>query len=305
MTKGHSHILAGSFLVAALFWFSVTMGGSFRTRVDVPLSVSNMPESIALVTPLPETINVLLEARGWQLLFLTAGKQLMYEIPGSRLRSGAINTNRTLSENMVLPDGVQAIRAYPETLYVQVDRFVKKKVPLHFRSLSIGFKPDFGLMREVQITPDSILLEGAERVLRNVESWPLESRSYADLAIPVVEDVPVLDSLRGVVKFSTESVSLYIPTEQLADVRFEDIPIELKNVPRDREVLLGHQRITVSVRGGVNYLSTLGPEDFSAEITFDDIIADTSGAIMPTIHFPAGLNLLKTDPEEIRYTIRR
>jgi hypothetical protein len=305
MTKGHSHILAGSFLVAALFWFSVTMGGSFRTRVDVPLAVNNMPENIALVTPLPETINVLLEARGWQLLFLTAGKQLMYEIPGSRLRSGAINTNRTLTENMVLPEGVQAIRAYPETIYVRVDRFVKKKVPLHFQSLSIGFKSDFGLMREVQITPDSIVLEGAESVLRNLNSWPLESRSYTDLAIPVVEDVPVLDSLQGVVKFSTETASLYIPTEQLADVSFEDIPIDLLRVPRDREVLLGHQRITVSVRGGVNYLSTLGPEDFSAEILFDDIIADTSGAIMPTIHFPAGLRLLKTDPEEIRYTIRK
>lgn len=305
MTKGHSHILAGSFLVAALFWFSVTMGGSFRTRVDVPLTVSNMPDGVALVTPLPETISVLLEARGWQLLFLTAGKQLMYEIPGSRLRSGVVNTNRTLMENMVLPEGVLALRAYPETLYVQVDRFVRKKVPLHFRSLSIGFKPDFGMMRDIQITPDSIVLEGAERVLRKVESWPIESRSYTDLAIPVVEEVPVLDSLQGVVRFSTEKVSLYIPTEQLADVRFEDIPIELKNVPRDRDVLLGHQRITVSVRGGVNYLSTLEPEDFSAEITFDDIVADTSGTIMPTIHFPAGLRLLKTDPEEIRYTIRR
>ncbi|MDT8325507.1 MAG: hypothetical protein RRA94_15440, partial [Bacteroidota bacterium] len=215
------------------------------------------------------------------------------------------NTNRTLAESMVLPAGVQAIRAYPETLYVHVDRFVTKKVPLRFRSLSVSFKPDFGMMREIQITPDSIVLEGAESVLRKLDSWPLESRSYSDLAIPVVEDVPVMDSLRGIVQFGTEKVSLYIPTEQLADVSFENIPIEVKNMPKDREVLLGHQRITVSVRGGVNYLATIGPEDFSAEIGFDDIVADTSGAIMPTIRFPAGLHLLKTDPEEIRYTIRR
>ncbi len=305
MKTGRYHILLGSFLVAALFWFSVTMGGSFRTRVDVPLAVSNMPKSLALVTPLPATINVLLEARGWQLLFLTAGKQLMYEVPGSRLRSGVIQTNRSLSESMVLPEGVQAIRAYPETLFVQVDRFIKKKVPLHFHSFAVSFKPDFGLMRDIQIRPDSIMLEGAERVLRDIDSWPLASRTYEDLAIPVAEEVPVLDSLHGVVKFSTDKVMLNIPTEQLADVSFENIRLEIKNVPKDKEVLLGHQSVTVSVRGGVEFLSTLSDSDFKADIADEDIVADTSGSISPTIHFPAGLRLLKIEPEEVRYTIRK
>jgi hypothetical protein len=305
MSTGRYHILAGSFLVAALFWFSVTMGGSFRTRVDVPLTISNMPDNIALVTPLPETINVLLEARGWQLLFLSASSQLLYEIPGSRLRSGSIQTNRALSENMILPEGVVAIRAYPETLFVKVDRFLKKKVPLHVGALSVSFKQDFGLMRDIQITPDSIMLEGAESVLRSIQSWPIESRTYTDLSLPVAEEVPVVDSLHGAVKFRTEKVSLYIPTEQLADLSFEGIRVTIKDVPRDREVLLGHQTVTVYVRGGVNYLSTLSEEDFRAEIAFDDIVADTSGSIMPTMHFPAGLRLLKIEPEEIRYTIRR
>ncbi|MCB2206503.1 hypothetical protein KQI65_17295 [bacterium] len=305
MRKGRYHILIGSFLVAAMFWFSVTMGGSFRTRLDVPLSVSNMPKGLALVKPLPREINVLLEARGWQLLWLSAGKQLRYEIPGSRLRSGVIQTNRSLTESMVLPVGVKAIRAYPETLFVQVDRFVKKKVPLHFRSLSVSFKPDFGLMRDIEISPDSIVLEGAERVLRGITSWPIAARSYEDLALPVAEEVPVLDSLPGVVRLSTDKVNLHIATEQLADVSFDDIRVEIKGVPPDREVLLGQQSITVSVRGGVNYLSLISADDFSAEISFRDIVADTSGTIMPTVHFPAGLRLLKTDPEEIRYTIRK
>lgn len=306
MSTGRYHILAGSFLVAALFWFSVTMGGSFRTRVDVPLTISNMPRNIALVTPLPKTINVLLEARGWQLLFLSAGSQLLYEIPGARLRSGSIQTNRALSENMVLPEGVVAIRAYPETLFVRVDRFLKKKVPLHVGVLSISFKePDFGLMQNIQITPDSIMLEGAESVLRNIESWPIENRTYTDLSLPVAEEVPVVDSLHGAVKFRTDKVTLYIPTEQLADLSFDNIRVTIKDAPRDREVLLGQQTVTIYVRGGVNYLSTLSDEDFRAEIAFDEIVADTSGSIMPTMHFPAGLRLLKIEPEEIRYTIRR
>lgn len=305
MKKGRYHILLGSFLVAALFWFSVTMGGSFRERFDVPIVVTKMPEDIALVEPLPKTIDVLLEARGWQLLFLEAGKQLMFEVPGSRLRSGEILTNRALAESMKLPDGVRAIRAYPETLAIRVDRHIRKKVPVHFSSLQLSFKEGFGLLRNIDIDPDSIYIEGAQSVLRKIESWPIAARSYTDLTLPVVEEVPVLDSLGSIVKPDVEKVTVYIPTDQMADMSFENIPVKVLNVPADRQVLLGHQTISISVRGGVNYLSTLSLDDFSADVEFTDIVADTSGSIIPTLHFPVGLQLLKIDPEEIRYTIRK
>lgn len=303
--KKRYHILIGSFLVAALFWFSVTMSGSFRSRFHVPLVVTNMSEDIALVTPLPKTIEVLLQARGWQLLFLTAGKQLAYEIPGSRLRSGVIQTNKTLAENMVLPEGVTAIHAYPETLFVQLDRFITKKVPLNSSTVVVSFKEGFGLTHGISITPDSVILRGADRILRGITEWPVATRIYEDLATEVKEDIPLVDSLRDIISFSARKVTLTIPTEQQADMSFPGIRIKVLDVPGDREVLLGQQVLTVFVRGGVEYLSSISESDFNAEIHFDDIVADTSGSIIPTLHFPAGLQLLKTEPAQIRYTIRR
>ena len=88
-------------------------------------------------------------------------------------------------------------------------------------------------------------------------------------------------------------------------VKRPGIRVSVLDVPGDREVLLGQQDITVFVRGGVEYLSSINEADFIAEIHFDDIVADTSGSIIPTLHFPAGLQLLKTEPAQIRYTIRR
>lgn len=291
--------------MAALFWFSVTMGGSFRTHYNIPVAVNNLPDDLALVEPLPKTINVLLEARGWQLLFLETSKQLKFEIQGSQLRAGMIQTNRALGERMKLPEGVRAIRVYPDTIEVRVDKHIGKKVPVHFASLDLSFKEGFGLLRTIELTPDSIFLEGAESVLNKISSWPIEARSYTELAMPVVEDVPVLDSLGGIVESSVDKVRVYIPTDQMADMSFEEIPVEVLNVPDDRQVLLGQQSVSIAVRGGVNYLSTLSKEDFAAQVEFRDIVADTSGSIMPALHFPAGLQLLKIEPREIRYTIRQ
>ncbi|MBE0644536.1 MAG: hypothetical protein IH600_10695 [Bacteroidetes bacterium] len=305
MMKGRYNTLIGSFLVATAFWFSVTMNGTFRTHLYVPLTVSNMPRDIALVTPLPESVDVLLQADGWQLLFMNAGKQMAFEIPGSRLRGGVIQTNRALNEMMRLPPGVTAMRVYPETLFVQVDRFMKKTVPLHLASLSMHFKEGFGMLGDAQLSPDSITLQGAERVLRGIRSWPVEGRSYTELSMPVAEDLKVKDSLPGVIRYNLDKVSLYIPTEQLADMWFRDVRVHLRHVPADREVLLGQQTIDVSVRGGVNVLSLYGAQDVSAEIEFEDIVLDTSGTIIPTLKLPGELKLLKMEPPEIRYTMRK
>lgn len=305
MMKGRYNVFIGSFLVATAFWFSVTMSGTFRAHFDVPLVVSNMPEDIALVTPLPENVDALLEADGWQLLFMNAGKQVAYEVPGSRLRSGVIQTNRALTETMQLPPGVLALRVYPETLFVKVDRFMRKIVPLRLTSLNLHFKEGFGLVNEPRISPDSVTLRGAERILKKIHSWPVEGRSYTDLAIPVSEELSVQDSLPGVVRFDVDKVSLHVPTEQLADMWFRDVRVHVLHVPADREVLLGQQTINISVRGGVNMLSRYSAEDVSAEIEFEDIISDTSGSIVPTLIFPAELTVLSVEPPMLRYTLRK
>jgi hypothetical protein len=305
MLKGRSHILIGSFLVALAFWFSVTMSGSFRASFDIPLTVTRLPDDLALTSPLPETVNVLLQADGWQLLFINAGKQLTFDIPGARLRAGVIQTNRALNEMMQLPPGVTALRVYPETLFVHVDRYMEKRVPLRLTELRMDFKEGFGLVREPEVTPDSVTLRGAESVLREIESWPIEGRTYENLSLPVAEEVALRDSLPGIVHTDRDKVSLYIPIEQLADMWIRDIRVELANVPEDRQVLLERQSLDISVRGGVNVLSLYSAADFSAEIDFQTIVSDTSGTIVPVVHIPADIKLLRIDPPSIRYTIRR
>lgn len=305
MLKDRYHILLGSFLVAAAFWFSVTMSGTFRAHYDVPLVTGRMPADLALETPLPQTVDVLLEADGWQLLFINAAKQLAYEIPGAQMRSGIILTNRGLNEMMQLPGGIKALRAYPETLFVSVDREITRRVPLRLEGLSMQFKEGFGLVREVQLTPDSITLRGARSVLGQIDSWPVQAKAYKDLSIAIAEDLPVKDTLRSIVRRDINRVELYIPTEQLADMWFRDVRVLVRHLPADREVLLERQTVDVSVRGGVNVLSLYSSDDFIAEIEFKDIVADTSGSIIPSLQFPAELRLLNIEPPAIRYTMRK
>jgi len=300
------HIIAGSILVATLFWLSVTLSESYVARFTIPLSIVNLPGDVALGNPLPEEIEVALQGTGWQLLFLSASNQLLFEIPGNRIHGDkTILTNRIISEAMKLPPGILAIQTYPETLFINVDEYIEKKVAVKLVLGSIRFRENYGLTGAIRVEPDSVIISGAEKVMASITEWPTSMRTFTDLSEPVLEDIALSDSLRGVVRHYRDAVKLYIPVDQLADMSFPEIPVKVSNVPRNKTVLLANSSVEIFVRSGVNTLSTITADSFQATIPYTTILNDTTGAIIPAIHLPSGTTLLKIHPPAIRYTIRQ
>ncbi|MDH7516663.1 MAG: hypothetical protein QHI48_12415 [Bacteroidota bacterium] len=305
MSRRPSLSLIGSFVLAVVVWVSVSLNNTTVSRFTIPLKVVNLPSDLAIASPLPETIEVSLEGSGWQLLLLSVGNRLVYELPGNRLRATrTILTSRFLHEALRLPEGVTAIQTYPDTLQVVVDQYMQKKVPLRFQYNELEFREGFGLAGSIRLMPDSVELMGAERILRRVESWPLTPRSWRDLSMPVVEEIPILDSLPGVVTFRQEPVRVYIPVEQFADIAFENLPVVVTELPADKQVLLVNPKVTVYVRGGVNRLATIDAADISVTVPYSAVRGDTTNSVVPNVRVPEGCTLLKVVPPRIRYTIR-
>lgn len=299
-------VLAGSCLLAAAFWLFVTLGESYVSRLSIPLAVAGQPPNIALGQPLPEAVEVTLTGTGWQLLFLHISNQLTFEIPVQRMRSDRVLlTNRYLAEALKLPPGMRALRAYPETLTVVIDPYAEKKVPLRIVFDTLSFREFFGLTGPIALEPDSVVLMGSSRVLREIESWPTARRAYIELAGPVSEDVRVADSLPGVIRFDHETARLYIPVEQIVDVTFKDIPVRVSGAPVAEQVLLSHSVVDISVRGGLNRMTSLEADDFAGIIEYAAIADDSTGAVTPTIHLPTGVELLRISPSSIKYTLRK
>ncbi len=306
MEKRPYHILAGSILLAVLLWLSVTMGESYTSRLTVPLALTALQRDVALEEPLPERIEVLLEGPGWQLLYLSLADQLVLEIPATSVRGDRIVLgSRLLTGALKLPPGVVALQAYPETLVVRTETAIEKKVPLRFDMSLLTYRDGFGLTGTPVLEPDSVVVTGSARMVRDITSWSVEPRAFTDVTAPVTEVLSLVDSLPGIVRRNVERVRLYVPVEQLADVRFEDVVVTVEDVPLGREVLLAHARIDVIVRGGISKLSQFAAKDFQAVIDYPALMADTTGVIVPRIVMPESFKLLQLDPPVIGYTIRK
>lgn len=300
------HILAGSVLLAMLLWSMVKLGETYSSRIQVPLALTALGSDVALESPLPERVEVLVEGPGWQLLYLTLADQLQLEVPATAVRGDRIVLgSRLLGSALKLPTGVVAVQAYPETLVVRTERAIERKVPLRFDPALLAFREGFGMTGTPMLEPDSVLLTGSERVLQNIASWPVEDRRFDDLTGPVTETLAIGDSLPGIVRRNIDRVRLFVPVEQLADVRYEDVAVTVEDVPLGREVLLAHARIDVIVRGGLSRLAQYSARDFQAIVDYGALMADTTGQIVPRIRMPETFKLLHLDPPAIGYTIRK
>ncbi len=307
MNEKRSYLaIFGSLVLAAVVWLSSSMNGTFVTRIAVPLSVANLPGDVAIAHPLPRTVTVALKGTGWQLFVLQVSKQLSFDLPGDQIRSDrTVLMARYLSVALKLPDGVQALSVYPETLSIALDRFVTKVVPVTIEGLDIVCRQGFGLTGPVAIEPDSVVLHGAENVVRHITTWGIQPRRYEDLIGPVSDDLPLKDSLAGVVKVDQGQIRFYAPIQQIAETEFPDIPIQVLDVPPGRMVLLAPSTMSILVRGGINTLATMAASDFKAVLDFPTLLADSTGTATPRVVLPAGCVLLSTTPGSVRFTIRR
>ena len=84
-----------------------------------------------------------------------------------------------------------------------------------------------------------------------------------------------------------------------------DIPVSIEAVPPDRDLLLNPGTISVVLRGGVDQLAKLDPMTIHARAVYDAMRFDSVSTLKPLIESPKGTEVLSTEPNELRFVVRR
>ncbi len=303
--RGQIYIILGSVFVAALLWFSVTMSGTYETKIPVQLMVTDIPEDRALRTPLPSSLIVTMKGSGWQLLFLKLGKGLVYELSVLDLKSDRyFLTKKGLGDGLKLSNNIEAIDVSPETLLISFDTYYSKKIPL-VPKFALRCAEGYGQTGAVQLEPDSVSISGAESVLRNISSWNTLTAKFSNVSSDVLTLVDVSDTLKSIIRVSPKRVKLRIPVQQLADVEFKSIPVSIIGAPASKQVLLSPSSINIIARGGIHLMSPLNAENFSATVEYAVLLKDSTNTIIPQLTLPEGIQLLRIIPDSVRFTIRQ
>jgi hypothetical protein len=191
----------------------------------------------------------------------------------------------------------------PESVFVALDALSLKKLPVT-PDCVLSFREGYGQVGPVVVMPDSIIVEGARSVLSMFTSWKTSRREFPNLRSPVDSDLPLADPTPYLLSFSHSTVRVMFDVQPFAEKTFSGLPVEVLSVTPNREVILIPPRIEIVVRGGIDQLSALTLEDFRASIEYRSVLSDTTGTLEAEISAPAGVHIVRRQPEHIQYIIR-
>ncbi len=305
MKKRRIHIILTTILIGVFLWLSVSLREQYQITVSAPLSIEEIPEGMAIRTPVPRNIQLRFRGDGWRLAGLLLGSDIKVNIPLSALPQGSRTlTINEIIERLPLSPGVQLVDVKPETVTVWLDRLSQIRVPV-VPQITVSSKEGFGQVGPVSVTPESVLVIGAESALAHVTSWKTAPTDFLELNGPVEKAVPLAQSEGPMIQCSPSTVRVAINVQPFAEKVFSGLPVEIRSLPPNRDVIFIPPKMEIVARGGIRQLASLLPVDFQVGVTYERIMLDTTGTIEPDVTGPDGIQIVSRRPEKLQYIVRK
>jgi hypothetical protein len=301
--KKNIHIIITSLVFAVILWASVSLSNDYYSTIKLPVRLNNFPDGFTSGTKLPDEISIRLKGQGWKLLSVSLTGDIEYVIPvGSDSGRKFVNLHNFVTDNPWISSDVQIIDIIPDTLSFLVERIESKKVAV-LPDIELEFKLNFGLANPISIYPDSVTVFGPRSTIKNLRAVLTEQKIIKDLDKAIIERVNLIE-MPGV-NYDKNFVTANLDVQRIVDKNIDELLVEVLNVPNDRDVVLLPNKIGISVRGGIEILGRLTPEDFRPYVQYRDIVLDTLGNIHPVIEVPENITIISTKPERLRYIIKK
>lgn len=301
--KNNIHIIIISFLFSVVLWISVSLSNDYYSTFKIPLRLVDFREGFTSGSKIPRNISVKVKGKGWKLVAAKIGAEPAFTVTAnSDTGNKYINLYNYLSENQWLSSDLEVIDIIPDTLSVNIEKITSKKLKI-IPDFDISFKQGYGIASQVSVIPDSVLVYGPLSELRKMNSIQTENIKLSDVSDKVVMRVD-LKNMQGMT-YDENSALVTVDVQRIVDRSIDNIQVDVLDVPKDREVVLLPNRISVNVRGGIDILGRLTNDQFKAYVNYRDVVLDTLGGITPKIEYPNSVSIQFIKPEQLRYVIKK
>lgn len=292
-----------SLLLATALWCYVNLRTSYEIVTSIPLEV-HVASGRSIENPLPQYLSVKLRATGWHLLnilYFGAGTKTVVNVD-PRHKDYTFSEDE-LKSGFSAPVRAEILEIQPQSISVRTGEVMQKKVPV-LLALNVEVADGYTMVGVPQYKPDSVTIRGNASLLQTINEWNTQKRLIANVRESQAFYLPLSDSLRNIIDVEPQGVQISTTIERQAELEIHDIPLEIAGAPPRHEHILSPERISLTVRGGVNRLAELNASSFHALVEYARLKNDSTGILKATIVLPANVQLLNVSPSMILHKIR-
>lgn len=297
---GNWKVVLLSFLGATTFWFFSALGKDYNYRIQYPIEFIYNQDSLVAIKPLPQYVDIDVSGGGWDLFrdsFWFGSDPIKIELDNP----AAI---RYLTRPTILPiisDQLDEFRInflFTDTLYVDIDRKISKKVDLKMDSLGVSMDPDYRIITPITLTPDTATIFGPSSFIDTLDSEyiiQLDAEEidksfdrFVKLGLPEVWDI----------RSTPPTVNVRFEVDQFDLLELATI-VELQNFPEDSTVYVTDPNITVRFVIQNELREEYFSEDFRVVVDYNLINAADSTAPAIIIFHPENVIEVETVPDSL------
>ena len=294
-----------SFLCALFLWFYIVSDNVYHHTFEVPVRLSNKPEGWVLAEKIPSKVKVRFKGKGKNFLsFQYDEKYIELDLQGST-QTNTFKINPSMIKGINNDLNIQPLEYIrPDTITVQLDRFMSKKVPVHSQ-LIIDELNGYTQVGDVQFEADSVTVSGPRLKVNQISSVYTEQVKFDKVVKDLSGKVKIEPSKFSTVNYSEYTVHFKVDIQRIGEVVFDRIPVQIINVPPGEEVKVIPSTFSLKLQGGVDLLNSIEKEDISAHIDFSTRFRYKRDKIPATILVPNDISFTDVKPQYFELVVER
>jgi hypothetical protein len=291
--------------LAFLFWGALSLSEEYTITIEVPINIVLPNENFAIEGYLPEKLEMKIRASGWSLLKIKYFEESNFNLQIKEAEDSFIfRTSNITNDILGFPSDVKILNIQPDIIKLSFNSAIEKKVKIYPR-IVFSLKEGYELTTPIYVEPETILIKGSRKLLSRIDSLPTETIKLDQVSEFVSIETKVIDTLTNLITYEKIPVRISFDVQQVADKEFEKVPIELINVPKNKEVILLPSFVDVKLRGGINVLGNLSYDSIKVIVNYKNYSEKEGEEIKPEFNLPYGVKVLDYFPKQFKLIIRK
>lgn len=294
------------FLIAYLIWLVISLDTATEREYDLPVKVTNLPDSVVIVGEIPPSINVILKGKGTQFFkyHFTGAPSIDVDFRQYADERKWISMSRSKLDSKIrelFGQNVLILAVHPDSFKVGFTAGNGIRVPVRLNSQSSVSPSSKSLISGPMILLDdtvSVYTVGkSNQKIRYIETEVVNAQELTDTTIvEVALKVPTGMCVKP------ERVRVMIPAELLVS-KSAVIPINVINTPEHTKVYTYPSSLEIRYLAPMRLIS----KDFPARLTVDyrNISSSSQNVKVEISALPGSYKIVSISQDSVEYVVER
>ena len=268
----------GAFILAISLWLFVISNNTYNMVLDMPIEARNLSAQHALNKEVPKVARVRLKGTGRSLFktyilksFFSSFKLVIDIERISQEYSFILNDYfERYPQKISIPSNfdVQYVEiVYPNSIQISLDEYKEKIVDVVVNA-NISPAPGYTIVGNSQIIPRKVKIAGPKDIIEKINTVNTIEYVLNEINNEIQTKMILKNITEDIIELTPKEVLFKQKVEVISERIISEIPVQLENVVDEVQVFLSPQTVSLTVVGGIDFISSLKPKDFNINVDF-------------------------------------